>query len=656
MDKDIFKQVGNNISQVLTQQGKTQQALANEIGVSKQVMNKIVSGTKAINVAEISKIAKALDVPVDSLIFASDNNVKYTFQSSERGYVKEDPIKYTAGKSGSIIREKLPLPIGVSNYKRAVTEYYCIDKSLLIRDLIDENSVITLFTRPRRFGKTLNMDMVRTFFEISDGDTSVYFEDKNIWTCGEKYREYQGKYPVIFLTFKDVKQLSWENTFEMLSSLIISEYRRHPELSTSDKIADKNFYENIAKGDVSLTTAERSLQMLSKMLHEHHGVAPIIIIDEYDIPIQQGYMRGFYDESVSFMRNFFSGAFKDNEHLSYGFLTGILRVAKESIFSGLNNLAVNSVLDDSYSQYFGFTCEEVRKMAEYYGAADKMDEIIKWYDGYRFGNKDMFNPWSVINYFNKGCKPQHYWLSTSSNDIIGEVISEANNELCDELTSLINGNSVTTDIDTGIIYPHIKSDPHSIYSFLLVTGYLKVVNAEDDGWGGTVYEVALPNWEISYVYNKEIVRKLSQLIPPRSSISMWKALSTGNNEDLKAVIQKILLQSASYYDTIGEDFYHGLVLGLCALTGNYYTTSNRESGNGRYDIQLMPAKKNIPGILFELKTEKDCSDDKLKGIAYQALQQIKEKGYVADMEQKGISEIIKYGVAFSGKNVEIAVE
>ncbi|MBQ1413119.1 MAG: AAA family ATPase, partial [Clostridia bacterium] len=304
--------------------------------------------------------------------------------------------------------ERLPLPIGVSDYRLASTEYYYVDKTMMIKDFLDERPIVSLFTRPRRFGKTLNMDMLRTFFEKTGQDTSVYFHDKKIWKCGAKYQNYQGKYPVIFITFKDVKFNTWAETLESVKDLFSKEARRHPELRDSDRCDayDKKAFDSLISGDVSEVELSNALLNLSQMLHKHHGIAPIIIIDEYDTPIQQGYSCGFYEQVILFMRNLFSGGLKDNKHLSYGFLTGILRVAKESIFSGLNNLKINSILDEKYSEYFGFTPEEVKEMADYYGAGDRYAEICEWYDGYRCGNSDIFNPWSVINYFSNNCKPK----------------------------------------------------------------------------------------------------------------------------------------------------------------------------------------------------------------------------------------------------------
>ena len=554
--------------------------------------------------------------------------------------------------------QKLPLPIGVSNYRLASSEYYYIDKTMMIKDFIDERPMVTLFTRPRRFGKTLNMDMLRTYFEKSIDDTSVYFQNKKIWACGQKYQSYQGKYPVIFLTFKDVKFDSWEETFASIRDIFAKETRRHSELQNSNKCDEysKRIYNRLANGNCSEVELASALLDLSAMLHRHYDIAPIIIIDEYDTPIQQGYMKGYYNKIIQFMRNLFSGGFKDNPHLSFGFLTGILRVAKESIFSGMNNLSINSVLDNKYSAYFGFTTDDVMEMAKYYNAVDKYDELCQWYDGYRFGKTEIFNPWSVVNYFSNDCEPRPFWVSTGSNDIIGEILAEADEEIYKRLTSLVNGEAFTTFIDTGVIYPQIKNSPSTIYSFLLMTGYLKVLKTSPSFNGDFMCEVALPNREISLVYNKEILQRLENLIPQSTAISIQEAIFSGDNMRLKTQIQTLLTQSVSSFDTAGENFYHGFMLGLCALLGGAFVTSNRESGNGRYDIQLKPTRKGLPGILIELKAEKKCSDERLKKLSESALLQINDKKYTTELTLAGVKTIYKYGVAFSGKRVEVTVE
>ncbi len=569
----------------------------------------------------------------------------------EDGRVKTGQYKKAARQAN------LPLPVGISDYRLASSEYYYIDKTMMIKEFIDERPMVSLFTRPRRFGKTLNMDMFRTFFEKTDEDTSVYFRDKKIWTCGKKYRDYQGKYPVIFITFKDIKFNTWEETVDAIKEVFSKEAARHIELQTSAQCNayEKKAFENLLSGNVNEVELSGALLNLSGMLHKHHGTAPIIIIDEYDIPIQQGYMKNYYDNVILFMRNLFSGGLKDNRHLSYGFLTGILRVAKESIFSGLNNLTIHSVLDNKYSAYFGFTSDEVKEMAAYYGVSDRYEELCEWYDGYRFGKTEIFNPWSVINYFSNECEPRTFWQSTGSNDIIGEIIAEADREIYEKLTSLVSGESFTTYIDTGVIYPQIKNNPSTIYSFLLVAGYLKVLKTTPSFNGDFMCEVALPNKEISLVYHKEILQKLNDIIPQPIAIAIQEAIFSGNHTRLKELIQTLLTQSVSVFDTVGENFYHGFMLGMCALLGGSLVSSNRESGDGRYDIQLRPTKGNLPGILIELKAAKNCSEAELRRLSEKALKQIVDQKYDTEMTAAGIQTVYKYGVAFSGKKVEIAV-
>ena len=336
------------------------------------------------------------------------------------------------------VEKKLPLPIGITDYKELVSNYYYVDKTLLLKEFLDSKPKVSLFTRPRRFGKTLTMNMIKTFFEISEEDNSIYFKDKHIWNFGKQYQGQQGKYPVIFITFKDVKYSSWQDTYQAIQHAIATEYQRHSILLESDKCDEyeKDYFRKVANGSISKVSMARALEVLSRMLNKHYGQSAIIIIDEYDTPIQQGYSAGFYQEVTGFMRNLLSGAFKDNPNLSYGFLTGILRIAKESIFSGLNNLKVHSILDEQYDEYFGFSKEEVKEMANYYDVLDKYEEICDWYDGYRFGDKEIFNPWSVINYFSNNCKPQAYWISTADNSIIRQIISQADSDTTEGLRQL----------------------------------------------------------------------------------------------------------------------------------------------------------------------------------------------------------------------------
>lgn len=496
------------------------------------------------------------------------------------------------------------LPIGVSDFKLATTGYYYVDKTLMIRDFLDKKPMVSLFTRPRRFGKTLNMDMLRVFFEKTNEDTSVYFKDKQIWQCGDYYTKHQGQYPVIFLTFKDVKSMTWEETFQKIRRLISLEFIRHNELETSSVLTayEKEQYHLLAGDSGDEVDCQMGLQLLSLLLHKHYGRECIIIIDEYDTPIQQGHTCNFYPEIVNFMRNFFSGGLKDNPHLAFGFLTGILRVAKESIFSGMNNLKTYSILDDGYSSYFGFTEKEVKDMLRYYGKDDKYNELSEWYDGYRFGNTEIFNPWSVINYISDNCFPKAFWQSTGSNEIIGEIIQAATPEITKDLYKLLCGEKIAAYIDTGVIYPEVQNNPYSIYSFLLVAGYLKVANIYPQSDGNFMCDVAIPNKEITFVYEKEVLNRTNQ---NSLAISISQAIFSKDTQKLQALLEDFMVKSISSIDGANEGFYHGMMLGLCAILGNRYKIrSNRESGLGRFDIQLMPLTKGMPGFIFEFKHTK----------------------------------------------------
>lgn len=544
------------------------------------------------------------------------------------------------------------LPIGVSDFKLATTGYYYVDKTLMIRDFLDKKPMVSLFTRPRRFGKTLNMDMLRVFFEKTNEDTSVYFKDKQIWQCGDYYTKHQGQYPVIFLTFKDVKSMTWEETFQKIRRLISLEFIRHNELETSSVLTayEKEQYHLLAGDSGDEVDCQMGLQLLSLLLHKHYGRECIIIIDEYDTPIQQGHTCNFYPEIVNFMRNFFSGGLKDNPHLAFGFLTGILRVAKESIFSGMNNLKTYSILDDGYSSYFGFTEKEVKDMLRYYGKDDKYNELSEWYDGYRFGNTEIFNPWSVINYISDNCFPKAFWQSTGSNEIIGEIIQTATPEITKDLYKLLCGEKIAAYIDTGVIYPEVQNNPYSIYSFLLVAGYLKVANIYPQSDGNFMCDVAIPNKEITFVYEKEVLNRTNQ---NSLAISISQAIFSKDTQKLQSLLEDFMVKSISSIDGANEGFYHGMMLGLCAILGNRYKIrSNRESVLGRFDIQLMPLTKGMPGFIFEFKHTKDEHAD-LSALADSALQQIEAKKYDTELRDNGVNSIISIGIAFRGKSAVV---
>nr|WP_295277968.1 AAA family ATPase [uncultured Blautia sp.] len=619
---------------------KTCRQLALEWGVSERTVNNLCKKGKIDGAV---KEGRSWLIPDDARKPA-DGRVSYG------KYIKRSETK-----------ELKPLPIGISDYVRAQAEYYYVDKTMLIKDFLDQKPMVSLFTRPRRFGKTLNMDMLRVFFEISEDDTSKYFTDKAIWKCGEEYRTQQGIYPVVFLTFKDVKFDTWEATIHKIRGLLQEEYGRHPELASSDKIADyeKEYFQKVLNGTASEVDLTSALEKLSKMLAVHYKKAPIIIIDEYDTPIQEGYSKDFYDEIIGFMRNFFSGAFKDNRNLSYGFLTGILRIAQESIFSGLNNLTVNSVMDEEYDNYFGFTQGEVKEMLEYYGMSEKESELKEWYDGYLFGSEEIYNPWSVINYIAKGGIPQAYWVNTGKNEILEDVLKIATDDITERLYALLQGEMVVARIDQNVVYRSLAEDPANIYSLLLIAGYLKIPRKELQADGTYLCEVSIPNREIAAVYKNEILSHLLQIgaVTRTTANRIAESLYTNDHKKLQNAIAEYMDKSISFYDAGAEGFYHGLVLGLIALMDNQYKIkSNRESGDGRYDISLFPREEKYPGIIMELKWKKNLSADDLDGLAEEAFDQIEKMRYDSEMKENGVQDILKFGIAFSGKKVSVKIK
>lgn len=551
---------------------------------------------------------------------------------------------------------KLPLPVGTTNYKKICEDSYYVDKTLLIKEILDEKVNVALFTRPRRFGKTLNMDMLRTFFEKTAEDTGRYFQDKKIWQQGEKYTSHQGQYPVIFLSLKDIKARKWQYAFDALKYIISVEYMRHSELKRSSELeeADIELYNRIVKNQAGYMEYVFSLQALSRMLHQHHKQAPVIIIDEYDTPIQEGFVNGYYDDAVEFIRSFFSAALKDNPHARQIVMTGILRIAKESIFSGLNNIRVFSVLDKKFSEFFGFMTSEVQQMAAYYEQTDKLPELKAWYDGYKFGDTEIFNPWSVINYFSNNCQAMPYWVQTSANTIIQEILKTYNDDTYRNLHALLGKTEVQSIVRTNIIYPKLKEPQTNILGFLLMTGYLKSTGTELDARGDYICRLSIPNKEIKTIYYNEILSLLTEDIGENTVMNLANALYDKDAAKIKEALNKFMLKTISYYDNLKENYYHGLMLGLLAIgESNYDIRSNRESGLGRYDIQLIPKKSALPGIIIEVKAADKDAGVELSKLAQTALKHIEEKKYDTELCAQGVNDIIKYGVAFKGKTVEI---
>ncbi len=587
-------------------------------------------------------------------------------KSGNRWLIPADAAGGRAENAGKI-REKLPpFPIGISDYKTAVSQYYYVDKTLLIKEVIDYATAVTLFIRPRRFGKTLNMDMLRVFFEKTDEDNAVYFENTNIWECGERYREEQGRYPVVYFSFKDVKYDTWEETRDNLQDTICQEFRRHEYILSGDELGggDAEYFRQVLNKELSDSLWAGTLKRLSQILYHYHKAAPVILIDEYDTPIQQGHVKGYYNKVIGFMRNFMSGGLKDNPCVSRAFMTGILRVAKESIFSGLNNLSVNSVLDQRYSQYFGFTAGEVEQLLRDCGQFRRMKEVKEWYNGYLFGGTEIYNPWSVLNYADNDCFPQTYWQSTGSNEILGDITEGASSEMLEEMRALLAGQSVSAYIDTSVVYPDVKRNPASVYSFLLMAGYLTVKKGQLLHDGNSLCDVMIPDREIAIVYEKEILARMEDIVPMASSTAVLRALLRGEDEKVQEELQKLLKGTISYHDAAAEGFYHGLLLGMSAMLNQYYTvTSNREAGNGRYDIQLRPKSKKRYAYLIEIKAlgrkgegDTETVDRELGALAESALKQIDEKGYASELSQSGCRMIRKIGIAFWKKECRVASE
>ncbi len=574
---------------------------------------------------------------------------------SVKQYMKDAGIPLPE-EAADDVRELLPVAIGNTSYIEISSECYYVDKTLLIRDLIDDHNMVTLFTRPRRFGKTLAINTIKTFFEKTEENTAKYFIDKKIWQCGEKYHSMQGRYPVIMLTFKDVKYNSWEESLEAIRLVVKDEFKRHPELYESSVLdADaKNYMDRMEKGTLSTVELQRSLLNLTRMLSAHHRSKVVILIDEYDTPIQQGYSKGFYKEVISFMRNFLSGGLKDNTDLAFGVLTGIMRVSKEDLFSGLNNPMVNTVLDEKYSEYFGFTEDEVRVMASYYHRSEAMNEIRFWYDGYRFGSTEIYNPWSVTNYFASGGQAKPYWANTSDNDIIREILTGLTPEIADDLAKVMQGEPIHAALDMEVVYPRMTDGNDTIFSFLLLAGYLTPSGRSEETEIGTFASLRLPNAEIRRIYNTEILSWIRAQQSGNIISEIEKAVYLSDAKRLQEALRKYMITSISYYDGAAEGFYHGMVLGLVAsLSSKYYIRSNREAGEGRFDLQLEPRDKALPRILMEFKAVSVSEKDALSGLAEEALKQTEDKNYQRDLEERGVSDIARYGIAFSGKQVEV---
>ena len=546
------------------------------------------------------------------------------------------------------------MPVGLDNFREMITrEYYFVDKTKFIKELLDSNAMVTLITRPRRFGKTLAMRMLQEFFDINAAGRDT-FKGLNISRAGEKYMQHRGKYPVIFLQLKNVAAGDFEKSFAFLKAIIARLYREYAFLEESPALTgdEKEYYVRVRRGREHCTYDDLAMSLgnLTDMLYRHYGIRPIVLIDEYDAPIQHAWEDGYYEDMIRFMRQFYGEVLKGNEALEFAVLTGVLRVAKESIFSGLNNLKVCSVLSGEYSDIFGFTGEEVAKMAVDLQQEDKLPEIKAWYDGYTFGGTEIYNPWSVIMYFDAGCKPAPYWVNTSGNGIVKQMFKFSGQEGADDLQSLMDGGSVFKQLREGVVYANIGDRIDDLYSILLMTGYLKCVGLMEKLYGEEA-ELRIPNKEIRSLFGREILENFIAAGSVSRLGRMLDAMVSGHGDIFESVLSGIVRNNVSYHDAAnGESFYHGMMLGFCVLLKDtHIVQSNRESGYGRFDLAFIPTDRRYYGVILEFKRAAD--EAQLEEKALEALAQIEELSYIAEFEQRQIEKVWKYGIAFCGKKV-----
>ncbi|MCR0471568.1 ATP-binding protein [[Clostridium] innocuum] len=541
------------------------------------------------------------------------------------------------------------LPIGVEDFKKMIDKnFYYIDKTDFINDVLHEE--VVLYTRPRRFGKTLNMSTLYYFFSIKQKENAYLFNGLNIMKRRDAV-EHLNKYPVIMISLKEMKQTTFEKQLEMYSVFIRDIIRRNQELLESEQInaIDKELltaYYMGTKNEVSLQTA---LKFLCECLQQHYHQNVILLIDEYDVPLQSAYLHGYYDQMVEFLRNVFSAALKTNDALEKGVLTGCLRIAKESIFTGLNNFKVNSIFDGDENQQFGFMQNEIDILLERYDALEYRYNIKEWYDGYQFGGCDVYNPWSVLMYMDRltnsnNKSPESFWANTSGNDVIYRFIQQGNAEMKQDFDILSSGGMIEKTIKPELTYRELD-DTDNLYSFLLFTGYLKAISKTDTN----TYQLMIPNKEIQYIYTTIFEEWFKQQIKSYQA-SFLEALLQEHVEEANEILNTVLFQSMSYFD-YDEKYYHGFLNGMLQGKGSYRIVSNQESGFGRCDLAVLPAYNKNRGLLLELKVAKREED--VEKSAEVAIQQIKEKQYIEGLHRKGYTDILGYGIAFYKKTCTI---
>ncbi len=570
--------------------------------------------------------------------------------------------------------------IGYENYKRIIDDgCYYVDKTLLIRDVVEKGGIVTLFTRPRRFGKTLALSMLRTFFEAeldNDGkpvDNRRYFDGMKIMGCGEGILSKMGQYPVIKLSLKSAKQPDFYAAFLKLREEIIWEFTRHSYVLLSEKVPEnqkavfralynanieweeksKHFRDSkeAAEGfEKEVARFSTAVKTLSECLKLHYGRNVVILLDEYDVPLENAYYAGFYQEMVGFIRSLFESALKTNDALEFAVVTGCLRISKESIFTGLNHLEICSVRDNAFGEYFGFTPDETMQMLRDYGVSEKEEEVRAWYDGYLFGDAEVYNPWSVIKYvkvhlYNPDAFPEPYWSNTSSNSIIKDLVEHASEEQKDELNILIGGGVIEKRVHEDITYDDIYQSEDNLWNFLFFTGYMRKVSERFEV-NETWLTMRIPNEEIRYVYMDQIRRWFNGIIKQSDRTALYDAVRRRDADGVADYISGLLEQAISTFDS-GESFYHGFLLSLLMGFPRYDVRSNREAGDGRPDIILYPHRPADPAYLFELKVRK--AFNQMKGGIEEAFRQIREKRYEEGVLSEGYAGVVSYGVCFCRK-------